>query len=666
MASIRLVALLCASLALNLALAAQAQQPPAPLPAPQAGVEAGLPAPGAARALTATDLESWLDGLLPYSLERGGVPGAVVAVVKDGELLFAKGYGFSDVGKKAPVLADRTLFRPGSVSKLFTWTAVMQLVDEGKVDLDRDINTYLDFRIPARDDGPITMRHLMTHRPGFEEALKNLIAFPPAKLPSLGEAVKRWTPARIYPAGSTPAYSNYGTAVAGYIVERVSGMPFERYVETHIFQPLGMTHSTFVQPLPESLAADMSKGYPQATAEPGRFELIPHSPAGGLSSTATDMARFMIAHLQNGRLGDARLMSERTAQLMHDWRAPGIGPLNRMALGFYESSINGRRVISHGGDTTLFHSDLHLFLDDGVGLYMSFNSGGKEGAVHPLRSALFEGFADRYLPGPMPEGSVDPALAEKHAALMTGVYEVSRRSATSFIAALGLFGQTKVSAKPDGSLVVSGFDDFSGEPRTWREIAPFVWRDVAGGQRLAAEVKDGKVVRMSSDELAPIMVYDPAPWWRSSAWLLPALFVSLGALLLSTLAWPAGAIARRRYGVRAESTRVGPRSGERPLRWVNLATLLVFVGLAVLVSTMLSKLDIMGPGLDPIILLLKIAALVCFVGGLVLAARRAIAVWRTPGNGLFAKLWALVLVASYTVILWIAVAFRLLSFGMNY
>ncbi|MDF2902058.1 MAG: beta-lactamase, partial [Phenylobacterium sp.] len=193
--------------------------------------------------LTRPDLEAWLDGFVPYALERADAAGAVVAVVKDGQPLLVKGYGYADVDAGRLMTGDLTVIRPGSVSKLFTWTAVMQLVEQGKIDLDRDVNAYLDFKLPARPDGPITMRRLMTHTPGFEETVGGLLFYDPQSLEPLGVTLKRWTPQRIFPAGSTPAYSNYGAALAGYIVQRVSGQPYEAYVERNILKPLGMDHS---------------------------------------------------------------------------------------------------------------------------------------------------------------------------------------------------------------------------------------------------------------------------------------------------------------------------------------------------------------------------------------------------------------------------------------
>ena len=226
-------------------VAAQSTKSAAPTLVPQPAAKAVLPdskiavAPTGPHELTKADLDAWLDGYMPYALKAGDIPGAVVVVVKDGEPLTMRGFGYSDLKTQKPVDPNLTLFRPGSVSKLFTWTAVMQLVQAGKLDLDKDINTYLDFKIPPRDGKPITLRNLMTHTPGFAETAKYLIDFGEKHPKPLGQILARWTPERIYAPGTMPAYSNYGASVAGYIVERVSGEPFNAYVARHIFAPAG-------------------------------------------------------------------------------------------------------------------------------------------------------------------------------------------------------------------------------------------------------------------------------------------------------------------------------------------------------------------------------------------------------------------------------------------
>ncbi|HKF96830.1 MAG TPA: serine hydrolase domain-containing protein, partial [Steroidobacteraceae bacterium] len=503
-------------------------------------------APPAAVALTATDVESWLDGYLPYALKTGDIAGAVVVVVKDGEILTERGYGYSDVAARKPVDPKLTLFRPGSVSKLFTWTAVMQLVEQGKIDLDADVNQYLDFKIPAREGKPVTMRQLMQHTAGFEEQAKGVITENP-KAPGFEALLKAWVPHRVFAPGTTPAYSNYGASLAGFIVQRVSGEPFDAYIEKHIFAPLEMDHSSFRQPLPPELAPLMSKGYKVASGEPQGYEIIGPAPAGSLASPGEEMAHFMIAHLQNGEYHGKRILSAATAEMMHNSPLTVLPPLNRMELGFFETNINDHEVIAHLGDSEYFHTSLHLFLKDNVGFYVSFNSLGKQAAAGTLRSALFQDFADRYFPAPRPESRVDAKAAAEHAALMAGRWTNSRNAQSNFLAAVGFFGQIKIGVDKKGELLIPDLKGLNGEPRHWVEIAPFVWLDVGGHDRLGAKVIDGKPVRWSFDLLSPFMVFDPVPWYASSAWLMPLLLASLAALVLTVLLWPVSAWVRRRY-----------------------------------------------------------------------------------------------------------------------
>src|SRR3954470_628952 len=245
------------------ALAAQKIAPLQPL-SPTEKVSAGNPVtpppPGGAQ-LEAQDVNAWLDGYMPGALRTADIPGAVVVVVKDGKILTARGFGYANLDKRTPVDPERTLFRPGSVSKLVTWTAVMQLVEQHKLDLDRDVNTYLDFRIPPYDGKPITLRQIMTHTAGFEEAVKGLLIYDAKDHVSLETYLKRWTPTRIFAPGTTPAYSNWATSLAAYIVQRASGEDFDAYLDRHISAPLAMHTATFRQPLPSNLAGKMADGY---------------------------------------------------------------------------------------------------------------------------------------------------------------------------------------------------------------------------------------------------------------------------------------------------------------------------------------------------------------------------------------------------------------------
>src|SRR5436190_22592054 len=254
-----------------------------------------------AHPLTAENLNAWLDGFVPFAIAKGDVPGAVVVVVKDGQILASRGYGYADVAKKTKVDPATTMFRPGSISKLFTWTAVMQQVEAGKIDLNADVNQYIDFKIPPFQGKPVTMLNLMTHTPGFEEAVKDLITLKEKDYVQFDALLKRWVPNRIYAPGTTPAYSNYGASLAGYIVQRVSGEPFDAYVQRHIFAPLGMQHATFTQPLPANLKPLMAEGYISGKDKPYGYEFVSAAPAGSLAATGEDMGKFMIAHLQKGQ-----------------------------------------------------------------------------------------------------------------------------------------------------------------------------------------------------------------------------------------------------------------------------------------------------------------------------------------------------------------------------
>ncbi len=427
-------------------------------PAKAAALQAGPSDPA--------EMEAFFDGLMTARMEADHIPGAVVSVVKDGQLFFAKGYGYADLEQRIPVDPERTLFRPGSVSKLFVWTSVMQLVEQGKLSLDVDINQYLDFTIPATFAEPITLENLLTHTPGFEDKGDGLFLLRAEDMGSLESFVKNYMPARVFPPGKLGAYSNYGTALAGYIVQRVSGMPFDEYVEKNILLPLGMTHSTFRQPLPAALAPDMAQGYNFVGGEylKGGFEFIQAYPAGALSATATDMAKFMIAHLQNGTYGDVQILQAATAQQMHGNLFSHDPRIDGMAYGFFVNTVNGLRVISHGGDTILFHTGLFLIPEQNVGLFVSTNGVG--GASNG--EAVMKAFLDRYYPGDESSDPQPPADFAQRIAPYLGEYMLARSNFTTFEKVISLTSPVNISVNGDGYLVVS----MMGQVTQYVEIEP--------------------------------------------------------------------------------------------------------------------------------------------------------------------------------------------------
>src|SRR5690349_2263205 len=497
--------------------------------------------------LTATDVGAFLDGLVPLQINHDDIAGATIAVVKDGKLLFAKGYGYADVEKKKPVSPQDTLFRPGSISKLFTWTAIMQLYEQGKLDLDRNVNDYLDFKIPDAFGKPITLKNIMTHTPGFEEQVKDLFTNDAAK-PNLGEYLKTHIPKRIYPPGTVPAYSNYATAVAGYIVERVSGRPFDQYIAENIFKPLNMTHSSFTQPLPSKLAPFMSNGYRLGSGDAQPFEIVNPFPAGSLSSSATDMAQFMIAHLQDGQLGSARILKPETARLMHSRLFALDDNMNAMCYGIYEESRNGHRIIGHGGDTVFFHSDLHLVLDQKVGFFVSYNSGGRSDS--PGRTNLWQAFLDRYYP--YTANPATSATAKEDAKAVAGRYELSRRSETSFLKTATLLGQFTVAPVDDGDIEVPQLTGANGKPKRWQAIGPMTFQERGGQDKLVFKPDQNGVMQMVLPY--PFFVGQRIGALQNGQLLVIVLVVSLVLMLLTLILWPVGWFVRRHYGHKLELT----------------------------------------------------------------------------------------------------------------
>lgn len=624
-------------------------------------------APAAARgaaihALDAADAGAWLDGTMQYAISTGGFAGAVVVVVRDGQVLVARGYGFADVAAGKRVDPGRTLFRQGSISKLFTWTAMMQLVEAGALDLDQDVNAYLDFRIPPRAGRPVTLRELATHTAGFEDILKGLSAPGGAPIPSLGEAVKAEIPARIYPAGEVTAYSNYGATLAGYIVQRVSGEPFDAYVARHIFQPLGMTRSTFAQPPVGALQADMARGYRREAEAPGAFERTGFVPAGALSATGLDVARFMIAHLQDGRYGEARILRPETARLMHATAFQPYAPFPGMALGFYHEDRNGRAIVGHAGDTTMFHADLHLFLDDRVGLYLAMNGTGREGAARHVRQLLFQGFADRYFPAPPGSLREPPGLpvarAAHDAALAAGAYVSSRRVESGFPKLVALLGEVTVRAGAGGTLLIDPLKTPGGAVKRWREVGPFLWQEVGGTARVMAKLDHGRVVTIDDDG-PPILDYRRAAGVYAPI-NLPLLLAALAVLALAAALWPVAALVRRRH--RAPFPLTGRAAALHRLeRVAALAALAAFAGWLALLLAMDADITLLSADVDPWLRLVQLLTLAAGPGGVILAGMNLVEIWRHPARGWWARASSLAITLAFLDLTWIAFGLELVT-----
>ncbi len=493
-----------------------------------------------------TSLEAFFDNTMNSKLEKYHIPNATVSVVKDGEIVYKKGFGFADIENNIPVDADTTLFRIGSTSKLITWTAVMQLVEAGKLDLNTDINTYLDFGIPPQLEktlkktttGPITMTHLMTHTPGFEDRPDMLFRLSEDELLPLDEYMKNHLPARIFPAGEVAAYSNYGTALAGYIVERLSGLPFSEYVEKNIFTPLNMHKSSFRQPPVLDSPAHIAKPYRfiNGSYTEGSFEYIMLEPAGSMSSTASDMANFMIAHLSGGAYSGGRILKEETLKEMHKQHFTHDPALGGMTLGFMGGVFNDKDVLFHGGSTMLYNTGFYLVPEVNTGIFISCSGGN-----YLIHSEIFQEFMDFYYPfkaqieGTPGEGSL--VRAKK----FTGEYQMNRRSITTDekITSILCGGIINVDVDEDGYLLVTN----AGETNKFIEIEPGVYQNLREGRTQDAFGPFHKII-FKTDPFGRIMLttdgpmtYSKAPFYATMSFTASAVIIIIFVIISWLIYW---------------------------------------------------------------------------------------------------------------------------------
>jgi CubicO group peptidase (beta-lactamase class C family) len=478
--------------------------------------------PAAAHRLEKPDLEAFFDGIIPLQLERSDVAGATVLVMKDGKDLLRKGYGFSDIAKKKPVDPETTMFRLASISKLFTWISVMQLAEQGKLDIDADVNKYLDFQIAPAFGKPISLRNLMTHTGGFEEEIRDILLTDPKLASPLREFLIKNQPRRIFPPGEVPAYSNYGVGLGGYVVQRVSGEPFEQYVAEHIFQPLGMKHSSFKQPLAEDLLPFPSDGYRNNTERPVvGFEIFNPAPAGGVSSTASDMGRFAQALLNGGEWDGHRILRTETLNIMWTKQFGTSDALPAMCMGFYQTWRNGLHFIGHDGDLIAFHSMFLLEPKEKLVIFISYNSAG---SANRTRTEILTAFADRYY-----QYSQKPEfqkLPNDDLKAIVGTYQATRRSESNKLKMGSLIGQSEATVGQDGVLKIDDFKDLRGHVRQWKPIGKDLWQEVEDQRRIFA-IRDssGEIVRIAVG--FPGVQFERVPWYENGKMILPVLVSSL-------------------------------------------------------------------------------------------------------------------------------------------
>lgn len=487
-------------------------------------------------------VQQFVDGVLAAQIASGDVVGATVSIVRGGELVLAKGYGLADIATDRSVDGAQTLFRIGSVSKLFVWVAVMQQVAAGRLELNTDVNTYLkDLQIPQTYPQPITLTHLMTHTPGFEDKLLGLFARGPLTVGDFHSNLLVMMPRRVMMPGHFGAYSNYGAALAGHLVEIASAQDWDDYVDGRILKPLGMSSTTTRQPVPPMLAERVANGYMRESGRftKAQFEFVTIPPAGSVSSTATDMGRFMVELLAHG--DTAVLTSAARSQLFtsgyqHDPR------LNRMLYGLYEQNSHAQQLVGHDGDTLAFHTVLLLCPALDLGIFASYNSDGGERARGDLVDALLDrlfGRANVHL------DVVGASDAERY----VGYYTSLRAPSSGHDKIQSLLQTVGVNVDDEGRLLLRGKDG----PRRFVKIDADLFQDEAGAERLAFRVEGGRATQLFLDSAPMIDFARVAP--RDEPLL--QIGVPIAALVLGGAAWLLWPLSwwrhRGRVGLRGET-----------------------------------------------------------------------------------------------------------------
>ena len=596
------------------------------------------------------ELEAFLDELLAQEMEEYHIAGAAVSVVKDGKLFFAKGYGYADLEKGILVDPEQTIFSIGSVGKTFTWTAVMQLVEQGKLDLDADVNTYLDFRITDTYPEPIRLKHLLTHTSGFEQRLLVSSVSGANDIVPAREWLVSHMSARMRPPGEAASYSNYNAMLAGYIVARVSGQPYDQYIQEHILDPLGMAHSTARLQMPPDLSAHLSEGYTYAG---GIFKAFPdytaRSPAGLPSgmhqASVTDMARFMIAHLQGGRYSDgnipeARILKEATMQQMHSTLYTADPRLLGLAYGLSDYSDNGQRTLGHSGSFPPMRSELLLLPDQNLGVFVAYNT--DVGVLTREHDGFQKAFFDHYYPASAVEPIQPPADFAERASRFVGSYRSTDMAGTTVLKFIGLMDAIEISDPGDGELL------FTYYGREWRfvEVEPLYFRQVDGPFGIAFREDDrGRVSHLFFDRV-PYMAYEKLDWYETRGFHLLLVLGSVLIFLSMILITAIRAIRSRRLSADRQTAPRGARLARWVILGISVLNLLFLAGFALGLQAIILNIFLDPPLIMKIALGLGVLAAVLTIGALVYTALA----WKNRYWGIGARLY-------YTLVTIAAVAF---------
>ena len=518
----------------------------------------------AAPSIDPAELEAFMDGVVHATMRQNNIVGATVAITQDDQVIVLKGYGYANKAGEIPVDPEKTLFRIGSVSKLFTWTGLMQLREQGKLDLDTDVNEYLStLTIPDTFPEPITLRHLMSHSGGIEDRIVQLFGDEASDMQPYAEILSRELPGRVRAPGTVSTYSNHGVGLAGLVLEEVSGQKWEDYVQQHILDPLQMSSASAFQPLPESLAAQMSEGYAfemgKHVAKP--FEYVPLAAAGGMSASALAMTRFARAHLGDGSVDGQRMLTAESVAMMREPLFEEHESINAWLYGFANYSRGDTFIYGHSGGTLRFFTEFALVPEHNISVFVSTNTT----MGFRVMSAVLQGFLDRYLP--------DTRVTFEPQALtdldkIAGHWSTYRHPVTTPDKLMRIMQPVTVQPISDNELMIVGLSE---HPTYWQQVAPLEFQRVDENIRLVFQ-PDASPPKMLVDSV--LSSYYKIGWIESTNAQVQLLIVSLLLILWVLLAWPVQFFKHR-------PSRLHPTHVRAQLAgWLMALVVVVFFGLS--------------------------------------------------------------------------------------
>jgi CubicO group peptidase (beta-lactamase class C family) len=618
-----------------------------------------------ARPLTQSNAEiaKFFDDYMARTIKELAIPGGAIIVVRNGDPILEKGFGYADVASKRSVSVNDSLFPAASISKLIPWLLVMQLVEDGRLDLDRDVNDYLDFAIPKAFGKPITMRHLMTHTAGFPEHFHG--AFEPELTMPLGEMLRRNIPERVYAPGSTIAYSNHGAALAGYIAERLRRKPWHQLVAERIFEPAAMMNSTFAQPPPAPLRERLVSTYTYGSSDRGEYRTTSLPPMGALATSPSDMGRLLTIISNGGQGSNGSIVSARTLQHMMALQKPlGPGLKDGLGLGFFVGEYRGVRYAGHGGNMSTLATDLEVLPDHGLAWYYVFNSQGPGEYARKvrddlLRKAIAE-FAAPQVPSLRARG---PSSARD----VAGTYISTRRMHYGPLMFSGLANTTEVAAGPEGTINIES----SGTSTTWLPAGPDRFVEAETGIPLAAtRGSNGKIERIGSALLYPAAEFQRRPAYVELLFYLAAF--SFATLLLAFITAPIAALLRRRRARASDGAssigHVTPYKAAQVHRWAKISfRLLMLTIFAWAVFGLLIALDFSLLFSIPALVRIILATLTLFSLQFALTlVWDAVLAFRDPAHGWFSRSWGIVCAAAGLGLATVFYAFDVINFSTNW